>query len=179
MKSIKIIAMILLVAMLACSLIACQSEKDTGDTGNQIDTTPPPEGDPTEGLVEVTVSFDITNGKTGNNLFREQNYTYRGFDPTVVGIIKYYMTVTEDDYFAIDEDTDMIQSIGDFTAGPGQSWRVLRGTKFVDNKGNELTIKNLLKDENKSILARYTISSHDTVEDGGSFTIVLEGELEE
>ena len=179
MKFIKVAAVVLLVAILGCSFIACDSEdKNNNNTTVEKDTTPPPVGTPSEGLTEITVSFEIKDS-SGTNIYRALDYTYKGFDPTILGVLKYYFEVEIDEYFATYEDealSDMIWFIGDYEAASRQYWAALRGNSFTD-KGNPITVKNLLKPENQELFNSYMISSmsEHTLTDGEVFTVVLAG----
>ena len=184
MKFIKIVAMVLLVAMLGCSLIACvPDDKDKDTPKAEKDTTPPPSGTPSEGITEITVSFEIKDS-SGTNVYRALDYEYKGFEPTVLGVLKYYFEVEIDEYIATYEEeefSDMLWIIGDYEAKPGQYWTALKGTSFVDANGNSITVKNMLKPENEDVLQYYMIpsmSEHKLV-DGESFTVVLIGTPEE
>lgn len=183
MKMIKIVAITLLVAMLACSLIACQPQEDNKGSGDKIekDTTPPPSGTVSEGITEITVSFEIKDS-SGTNIYRALDYKYKGFEPTILGVLKYYFEVELGDYIAMYEEeefSNMIQTIGSYEAKPGQYWTALSGIKFTDASGNAITVKNMLK--NNTLLESYMIASmsEHTLTDGEAFTIILIGEAKE
>lgn len=180
MKAIKIIAVALLIAMLGCTFIACDTEKEPEKPAAvEKDTTPAPIGTPSEGLTEMKVSFSIKDS-SGTNIYRAVDYTYKGFDPTILGVLKYYFDVELGEYIATYEEeglTDMLQFIGDYEAAEGQYWAALKGDTFFDAQGKEISVKNLLKSENKKIFESYMISSMSahTLTDGETFTVVLAG----
>ncbi len=184
MKFVKIIAMVLLVAMIGCSFIACMPEDNTGDKPKvEKDTTPPPVGTPSQGITEIKVSFEIKDS-SGTNIYRELDYEYKGFDPTILGVLKYYFEVEINEFIATYEEeefSNMIWIIGDHEAKPGQYWTALRGNKFTDNSGNPITVKNLIKPENEELMQSYMISSmsEHTLTNGETFTVVLVGTPEE
>ncbi|MBE6547495.1 MAG: hypothetical protein E7667_01260 [Ruminococcaceae bacterium] len=181
MKSIKIIAMILLVSIMACSFIACGSkEEEKPQTQEKVSEKEAPKGDVTPELVDITVSFEIKDS-AGSNIFREDNFNYRGLNPTVLGIIEYY-TTQKDIWFSTSDDGSMITEIDDYyVKDANQYWVALKGTTFytgeVDKDGNKktITVKNLLKPQNENLLKSYAYGhiSTDKVADGESFTIVL------
>ena len=184
MKFVKVIAMVLLVAMIGCSFIACMPEDDT-NKGPKVekDTTPPPTGTPSQGITEITVSFEIKDS-SGTNIYRALDYEYKGFEPTILGVLKYYFEVEIDTFISTYEEeefSDMLWIIGDYEAMPGQYWTALKGTKFTDGNGNTISVKNMLKPENESVLQNYMISSmsEHKLSDGESFTVVLLGTPEE
>ena len=185
MKFVKIIAMMLLIAMIGCSFIACMPVED--DTANkpkiEKDTTPPPVGTPSTGLTEIKVSFEIKDN-SGTNIYREIDFEYKGFDPTILGVLKYYFEVELGEYIATYEEEEfanMLWIIGEYEAKPGQYWTALRGTKFLDDSGNAITVRNLLKPANEDTLRSYMISSmsEHVLRNGESFTVVLIGTPEE
>ncbi len=184
MKFIKIIAVVLLVAIIGCSFIACMPEDDTTDKPKvEKDTTPPPTGFPSAGLTEIKVSFEIKDS-SGTNIYRELDYEYKGFDPTILGVLKYYFEVEINEFIATYEEeefSDMLWIIGNYEAKPGQYWTALKGNKFTDNNGNPITVKNLIKPENEDILQSYMISSmsEHKLQNGETFTVVLLGTPEE
>lgn len=178
MKFVKIIAMVLLVAMIGCSFIACMPEDDTNEKPKvEKDTTPPPTGTQSQGITEITVSFEIKDS-SGTNIYRALDYKYKGFEPTILGVLKYYFEVELGENIATYEEeefSDMLWIIGEYEAKPGQYWTALKGTKFTDNSGNPITIKNLLK--NSTLMQSYTIPSmsEHTLRNGETFTVVLVG----
>ncbi len=184
MKFVKIIAIVLLVAMIGCSFVACMPEDDAGDKPKvEKDTTPPPVGTPSQGITEIKVSFEIKDS-SGTNIYRELDYEYKGFEPTILGVLKYYFEVEINEYIATYEEeefSNMIWIIGDYEAKPGQYWTALRGNKFTDSNGNPITVKNLVKPENENILQSYMISSmsEHVLADGETFTVVLVGTPDE
>lgn len=141
MKFLKFITLILLISMLTCTFVACQSKKDNGE---DIPTSEPcPTGETSEGLTEVDVTFYVRNAKTGEYLYRAENYRYKGFNPTVFGVIHDYMTIENDNYFKVVEGTHIISTMGDLRAEEGQYWYAFKGTKFVDIRGNEISVKKI------------------------------------
>ncbi len=184
MKFVKIIAMVLLVAMIGCSFIACMPEDDATDKPKvEKDTTPPPTGTQSQGITEIKVSFEIKDS-SGTNIYREIDYEYKGFDPTILGVLKYYFMVELDEHIATYEEeefSNMIWIIGNYEAKPGQYWTALRGNKFTDNNGKPITVQNLIKPENEELLQSYMINSmsEHTLQNGETFTVVLVGTPEE
>lgn len=184
MKFAKIISMVLLVAIIGCSFIACMPEENNGDKPKvEKDTTPPPVGTPSTGITEIKVSFEIKDS-SGTNIYRELDYEYKGFDPTILGVLKYYFEVEIDEYIATYEEeefSNMLWIIGEYEAKPGQYWTALKGNKFTDRNGNNITVKNLIKPENEELLQSYMINSmsEHRLQNGEIFTVVLIGTPEE
>lgn len=179
MKFVKTIAMALIVAMLACCFIACSdNDKDKDNDSNKVekDTTPAPTGNVSEGLVEITVSFEIKDN-TGKNIYREIDYKYKGFDSSILGVLRYYMEVKQNKFFSTyKDDPTIIEYIGNLGAKKGQYWAALRGNEF-EKDGDSITVKNLIKPENEALLKTYLIDSvsQHILQDGEFFTIVLVG----
>lgn len=178
MKFIRIISVFLLVCLLACSFISCgKSNKNNETPTNEADTTPPPQGTKTEGLVEMKVSFVINDGTT--NIYNETNYTYKSFGSSILDVIEYYVTVQQGKYFEKDEyDLGTIVCIGEYIAEEGKEWVALRGTQFKDKSGNDIKLSQLVKPENQEyMLSEYEIGASSLAEyeltDGDSFTLVL------
>lgn len=177
MKFIKTVAVALILAMLSCLFIACSdNNKDPDGTKVENDTTPAPKGDVSEGLVEITVSFEIKDN-TGKNIYRAVDYKYKGFDPSILGVLRYYIEVKQNDYFSTyEDDPTIIEYIGNVGAEKGQYWAALKGNEFKKN-GSAITVKELIKPGNEEILKTYLIDSvsQHILQDGECFTIVLVG----
>lgn len=178
MKFVKIISVFLIACLLACSLISCGQSKDKDEqSSSEVDTTPPPQGTKTEGLVEMKVSFIINDGTT--NIYNETNYTYKSFGSSILDVIEYYITVQQDEYFEKDEyGLGTIVSIGNYYAEDSMQWVALRGTEFKDKDGNDIKISQLAKPANQEyMLNKYAIGTSSLADyelsDGDSFTLVL------
>ena len=141
MRFLKFIALILLISMTACIFAACQSKTDSDPVAEA--TEPCPTGEISEGLTELDVTFYVRNASTGEYIYRAENYRYKGFNPTVFGVIHRYMTIDNDNYFRVIDGTHVITSMGDFSAGDGQYWYAFKGTKFVDERESEISLKKI------------------------------------
>lgn len=177
MKHIKIIAVFLLISILACSFVACGKSDDDANKTDKVekDTTPPPEGTQTEGLVELTVSFVINDG-AGTNIYSETNYKYKGFDPTIFGVIKQYVEVDMGgSVLTYDDDDKMIEYIDEYGATDSSYWVALKGKKFITGQSEEISLSQMFKPENKTTLDMYIIKSMSQyrLTDGETFTVVL------
>lgn len=155
MKSIRLISLFLVLLVLGCSLIAC-------DTENYEDIELPERP-----FYDMTVSFQIKDS-TGRTIFDAVNYNYRGHeDPTILNIISDYVVIEADYKFTVDKNNTLV-SIGGFKANTskGEYWAFMKGTghdvqailaspslqekNFIDGKMSDYLIK-----------------------DGESFTVVL------
>lgn len=163
---------------MACPLISCDKSDDKDETSSsEVDTTPPPEGTKTEGLVDMKVSFIINDGTT--NIYNETNYAYKSFGNSILDVIEYYITVQQDEYFEKDDyGLGTIVSIGSYSAEDGKEWIALRGTEFKDKDGNDIKISQLAKPANQEyMLNKYAVGTSSladySLSDGDSFTLVL------
>ena len=155
MKSIRLISLFLVLLVLGCTLIAC-------DTDNYEDIELPERP-----FYDMTVSFQIKDA-TGKTIFDAVNYNYKGHeDPTILNIISDYVVIEADYRFSTDKNNTLV-SIGGYKANTskGEYWAFMKGTghdvqailanpslqekNFIDGKMSDYLIK-----------------------DGESFTVVL------
>ena len=155
MKAIKIISVILVLATLCCSFIACGED--------DISSIELPERD----FYDITVSFQIKDS-TGRTVFDAVDYNYKGHEePTILNIVSDYVVIVEDATFKTDQNNKLTQ-IGKFkaTARKGEYWAFMEGT--------EHDMQTILASPN--LQSKYFIDgnmSEYLIEDGGKFTIVL------
>ncbi len=150
MKTVKIISLFLILAMLSCLFISCDSGDDV-----QIDL---PEQ---ENFYELTVSFQIKDS-TGKTQVEAKDYLYKSHaEPTVLNIIDTYLTVVESYICKIDSN-NTLTTIGNMKANKknGDYWGFVMGATDLSK---EQIIKQLSGDR----------MSNTIVEDGGKFTVML------
>ena len=156
MKSIRLISLFLVVLMLGCALIAC-------DTENYEDIELPERP-----FYDMTVSFQIKDD-TGRTIIDAVNYNYKGHeDPTLLNVISDYVVIEADYAFKIDSKNNTLTQIGGFKANlsKGEYWAFMSGT------GHD--VQAILA--NPELQNKYFINgkmSEYEVKDGDSFTIVL------
>ena len=156
MKSIRLISLFLVLLVLGCSLIAC----DTEDWQNvELPERP---------FYDMTVSFQIKD-ETGRNIIDAPNYNYTGHEePTILNIITDYLDIEVEYKYSIDEKNKILLSIGNKKAdtSKGQYWAFMMGV------GHD--VQAILADSKQQ--EKYFIDgkmSEYLIEDGESFTIVL------
>ena len=95
MKFVKVISVLLLIAMIGCMFVACNNEEPTEEITEEKVTEPAPTGEVSSGLVEITVSFDIKDN-LGKNIYHVSDYNYKGFNPSILGVLDQYFKVEID-----------------------------------------------------------------------------------
>ena len=155
MKSIRLISLFLVLLVLGCTLIAC-------DTDNWQDIELPERE-----FHNITVSFQIKD-ETGRNIIDAPNYNYTGHEePTILNIITDYLAIEVDYKYTVDKNNILV-SIGNKKAdtSKGQYWA------FMNGVGHD--VQAILADSKQQ--DKYFIDgkmSEYLVEDGDSFTVVL------
>ena len=155
MKSVRLISVILILAALCGSLIAC-----SGDENALIEL-------PVRPFYDMTVSFQIKDAN-GRTLIDAENYNYKGHeDPTILNIISDYLVIEAEYKCTIDKNNTLVQVGGTkASVSKGEYWAFMMGT------GHD--VQAILAD--KSLQTKSFIDakmSDYLIEDGGSFTIVL------
>ncbi|MBQ8408726.1 MAG: hypothetical protein IJY39_07660 [Clostridia bacterium] len=155
MKSVKLISVILILATLCCTFIAC----DQGST-DDIEL-------PARPFYDITVSFQIKDSN-GRTIIDAVDYNYKGHeDPTILNIISDYLVIVADYKCTIDKNNTLVQ-VGGLKAS------VSKGEYWAFMKGTDVDVQTILAD--KSLQTKNFIDakmSDYLVEDGASFTIVL------
>lgn len=154
MKSIRLISLVLVLIVIGCSLIAC----DTDDTDMEL---------PERAYYDMTFSFQIKD-ETGRNIVDAVNYNYRGHeDPTILNVITDYLAIEADYGYTIDNNNILV-SVGKAKANAknGDYWAFMKGT------GHD--VQAILADANlqKKNFIDGKMSEY-TLKDGDSFTVVL------
>ncbi len=150
MKTVKIISIFLILAMLSCTFIACES-------GDDMDINLPEQ----DSFYELTVSFQIKDS-TGKTQIEARDYVYKSHaEPTVLNIVDTYLAVVQDWTCKIDKNNTITQIGGmKINKSNGDYWG------FVED-AIDLSKDQILKD-----LSNDSMSST-IVEDGGKFTVML------
>ena len=174
MKFVKIIAMLLLIAMLGCLFVAC----DNGDVEETETEEPAPTGD---SLVEkvITVSFRVFDS-SAKRVYTVEDFKYKvisGVEPTASAVLEWYFKVENGDGYSTDE-FGMIKRIGDYMIDDGQMWTVLDTVDFVDDNGNEIQPKELFvypTDAGTKFVSAHTVESVSkrVLQDGDSFSVMI------
>ena len=157
MKFVKILSVILVLAMLCCAFIACDSEGKGDDVDIDL---------PERNFYDIKVSFQIKDA-TGKTQIEAIDYNYKGHaEPTMLNILQTYLSVVEDWTCKIDK-TNSITQIGGMKANKnnGEYWGFVNGSM------------NLSKDDIIDDLSDGKMSET-VIEDGGVFTVMLIAEEE-
>lgn len=155
MKAIRFVSVIIALATLCCSFIAC-------DQGSISDIVLPERP-----FYDMTVSFQIKNAE-GRTIIDAVDYNYKGHeDPTILNIISDYLVIVADYKCTVDKNNTLIQ-VGGVKASSknGEYWAFMMGTG--------MDIQAILADkslQNKTFIDAKM--SDYLIEDGQSFTIVL------
>lgn len=152
MKFVKILSVILVLAMLCCAIIACDSEGEGDDVDIDL---------PERNFYDIKVSFQIKDA-TGKTQIEAIDYNYKGHaEPTMLNILQTYLSVVEDWTCKIDK-TNSITQIGGMKANKnnGEYWGFVNGSI------------NLSKDQIEDDLSDGKMSET-VIEDGGVFTVML------
>ena len=152
MKFAKILSVVMVLALLCCTFIACD---DSGD-GEDIDIDLPERE-----FYNITVSFQIKDA-TGKTQIEAIDYNYKGHaEPTILNILETYLSVVQDWTCKIDK-TNSITQIGGMKANKndGEYWGFVNGAI------------NLSKEDIKDDLSEGKMSET-IIEDGGIFTVML------
>ena len=155
MKAIRLVSVILVLATLCCSFIACKQ----GDA-NDIEL-------PERPFYDMTVSFQIKDSK-GKTLIDAVDYNYKGHeDPTILNIISDYLVIVADYKCTIDKNNTLVQ-VGGVKASISncEYWAFMLGT------GHD--VQTILADSalQKKNFIDAKMGDY-LIEDKGSFTIVL------
>lgn len=108
MKLYRVMALVLAVLMMACVVVACDSEKEPEVTKTSI-----------------KVSFTIKDGAEGEIIEHdgEYEYSYNADEtPTVTDILIDFCEMYELDLEFKDETNEVVTKIGNKTAGKGEYW---------------------------------------------------------
>ena len=166
MKFAKILSLVLVMAMLCCSFIACES----GNEGEDLDIDLP-ERD----FYVVTVSFQIKD-PTGKTVIEAIDYEYKGHaEPTIINVVENYLAVVADWTCKIDKSGKLTQ-IGGMKAGKYDYWGFVTNVTKNEKTG-EITLKdvsamNLSLEQIKKQAAEGTINDTMLI-DGAEFTLIL------
>ena len=163
-KLIRILAAIMAITALSCMFVAC----DNKDEDEDIEL-------PERKLFEVTVSFQI-KGADGVTVLEETDYTYKGHsEPTILNVVKNYLSVVADWTCKIDKNNTITQ-IGGMKANNKDNYFGFVTNVFVDDDGNatldDMSAINLSLEQinrNKSDKKM----SETPLLDGAEFTIIL------
>lgn len=148
MKTVRLVSVILMLAMLCCSIIAC----DSGDKEVELPERP---------FYDMKVSFQIRN-TSGKIIADAENYNYRGHEePTILNIITDYLAIEAEIKYTVDEN-NVLTKVGNTKAGKNESWWFTMNGVGLDMQ--------TLKDIN--IYVREEMSEY-LVEDGAAFTVIL------
>ena len=163
MRLAKILSLVLVMAMLCCSFIACEG----GSEGEDLDIDLP-ERD----FYTVTVSFQIKD-PTGKTVIEALDYKYKGHDePTIINVVETYLNVVADWTCKIDK-TNTLMQIGGMKANKnnGEYWGFVMCKRDAD--GNiksgalNLSLEQIKKNLNDGKMG-------DTlVQNGDEFTLIL------
>jgi len=146
MKTVRLVSVILMLAMLCCSIIAC----DSGDKEVELPERP---------FYDMKVSFQIKND-SGKTIVDAENYNYKGHeDPTILNIVTDYLAIEADFKYTVDEN-NIITKIGGTKAGKNEYWSFTM-------KGVGLDMQTILDNLVDKQMSEYL------VEDGAEFTVVL------
>lgn len=152
MKAIRLLSVILVLAILSCSFIAC-SEDDVD--ANIPDTE----------LYEAKVSFQIKDGN-GKTIYEAKDFEYKWInEPTILNIVKYYVKVEKGATILVEGDT--LSRVGGVKPKSNEYWAFLKG---VDINVNE--ILNDKNAQNKFINGK--ISTYNVLDENcPEFTLVI------
>ena len=138
MNFAKKIALILVVLLLSCSIVACG---DTTSNGTEVSL-------PDRPFYDITVSFQIKDA-TGKTVIDASNYNYKSHaEPTVLNVLDTYLTVVEDWVCKIKVDsergTKTVTQIGGMKADTrnGEYWGFVTNAS-TDPKTGEVTLKDM------------------------------------
>ena len=167
MRLAKILYLVLVMAMLCCSFIACEG----GSEGEDLDIDLP-ERD----FYTVTVSFQIKD-PTGKTVIEALDYKYKGHDePTIINVVETYLNVVADWTCKIDKSGKLTQ-IGGMKAGKYDYWGFVTNVSKNEKTG-EITLKDAsainlsLEQINKQQATQGTINDTMLI-DGAEFTLIL------
>ena len=146
MKTIRLVSVILVLAMLCCSFIACSTTEDDVEL-------------PERPFYDMTVSFQIKND-SGKIIVDAENYNYKGHeDPTILNIVTDYLAIEANFKYTVDEN-NILTKIGSTKAGKNEYWSFTM-------KGVGLDMQTILDNLVDKQMSEYL------VEDGAEFTVVL------
>ncbi len=146
MKTVRLLSVILALAMLCCSFIAC----DTTEENVELPERP---------FYDMTVSFQIKNA-SGKTIVDAEKYNYKGHeDPTILNIVTDYLAIEANFKYTVDEN-NILTKIGSTKAGKNEHWSFTM-------KGVGLDMQTVLDNLVDKQMSEYL------VEDGAEFTIVL------
>lgn len=160
MKTIRIISLVLALAMLCCTFVAC-NEEDGGDVVL-----------PDRELYKVTVSFQIKSSD-GETQIEALNYTYKGHaEPTMLTVLNSYLTIVEEWTCKIDK-TDTLVQIGGMKASKkdGEYWGFVM-CKRDENGEIKAGALNLNKEYIKKNLSEGKMADTMLI-NGDEFTVIL------
>ncbi|MBE6684517.1 MAG: hypothetical protein E7592_02555 [Ruminococcaceae bacterium] len=146
MKTVRIVSVILILAMLCCSFIACSTTEENVEL-------------PERPFHNIKVSFQIKSD-SGKTIVNAENYNYKGHeDPTILNIITDYLAIEANFKYTVDEN-NIITKIGSTKAGKNEYWSFTM-------KGVDLDMQTILGNLVNKQMSEYI------VEDGAAFTVVL------
>ena len=155
MKTIRIVAVVLACVLLSCAFISC----DDVDLESIVM--------PDQDFYDMTVSFQIFDGK-GELIADAVDYNYKGHeDPTILNIISDYLVIVADYKCTIDKNNTLV-AVGGTKASvsKGEYWAFMLGT------GHDVQAILADKDLQKKNFVDQSMSGY-LVEDGAKFTVVL------
>lgn len=146
MKTIRLVSVILVLAMLCCSFIACSTTEEEVEL-------------PERPFYDIKVSFQIKNA-SGKNIVEVENYNYKGHeDPTILNIVTDYLAIEANFKYTVDEN-NILTKIGSTKAGKNERWSFTM-------EGVGLDMQTILDNLVDKQMSEYL------VEDGAAFTVVL------
>ena len=160
MKIMRVVSLVLAMAALCCVFIGC-------DTSDGSDVTLP-ERD----FYDIKVSFQIKSAD-GKTVINAVDYNYKGHaEPTVLSVIKQYLTVVEEWTCKVDK-TNTLTQIGGMKVDKknGEYWGFVMCKR--DDQGNMTSgALNLSLEQIKKNLSDGKMGET-AVQDGDEFTIIL------
>jgi hypothetical protein len=115
MKLYRVLALMLVVAMLGCALIACEKEPEVVKK-------------------QITVAFTIKSAPDGDVIAQDAAYTYtynEGEEPTVTDILIDFCEFEELTLVFADESQQTVKQIGNVTAASGSFWTFAIGGEYL------------------------------------------------
>ena len=119
MKLAKILSVILILSLICCSFISCDSSKNGEDDIDDLDE---------RDFYDITVSFQVKDAN-GVNRIDAVDFNYKGHkEPTILNILENYLSVVVDWTCKIDK-TDTITQIGGMKANKNNAeyWGFVNG----------------------------------------------------
>ena len=116
MKTVRLVSVILVLAMLCCSFIACSTTEEDVEL-------------PERPFYNMTVSFQIKND-SGKTIVDAEKYNYKGHeDPTILNIVTDYLAIEANFKYTVDEN-NILTKIGGTKAGKNEYWSFTMNVSF-------------------------------------------------